>query len=90
LTLPTALQLSIGITQRVATKLQAMLQLPTDCPSVMPSVISRVITDGFIPSVMFPREIFLARAYPSVLPSVFPSVGGFFICDRISDRNGIY
>jgi hypothetical protein len=28
----------------------------------MPSVLSRVITDGFIPSVMFPRETFFWRA----------------------------
>jgi hypothetical protein len=38
----------------------------------MPSVITIEIADGFIPSVMFPREtFFLARAYPSVRPSVF-------------------
>ena len=57
----------------------------------MPSVITLEISDGFILSVMFPREtFFLARAYPSVRPSVCPSVGVFFICDRISDENGIY
>jgi hypothetical protein len=36
-----------------------------------PSVITVEIPDGFIPSVMFPREILLARVYPSVRPSVF-------------------
>jgi hypothetical protein len=42
----------------------------------MPSVIIVKISDGFIPSVMFPREtFFLARAYPSVRPSV----GVFFL-----------
>jgi len=55
-------------------------------PSVMPSVITLEISDGFIPSVMFPREtFFLARAYLSVRPSVCPSLGVFFICDRLSD-----
>ena len=46
----------------------------------------RIYSVGNVPAGNF----FLARAYPSVLPSVFPSVGGFFICDRISDGNGIY
>jgi hypothetical protein len=39
-------------------KLQAMPSLPTGFPSVMPSVITLEITDGGIPSVMFPRETF--------------------------------
>jgi len=46
----------------------------------------RIYSFGNVPAGNF----FLVRAYPSVLPSVFPSVGGFFICDRISDGNGIY
>jgi hypothetical protein len=34
-------------------------------------VITVEIADGFIPSVMFPREtFFFARVYPSVRPSV--------------------
>ena len=60
--------ISVGISQRVGKQLPAMPYLPTD----MPSVITIEIADGFIPSVMFPREtFFLARAYPSVRPSVF-------------------
>jgi hypothetical protein len=43
-------------------KLQAMPSLPTGFPSVMPSVITLDITDGYIPSVMFPRETFFWRA----------------------------
>jgi hypothetical protein len=43
-------------------KLQAMPSLPTGFSSVMPSVITLDITDGYIPSVMFPREIFFWRA----------------------------
>ena len=40
---------------------------------------------------MFPREtFFLARAYPSVRPSVFRRWVFFFICDRLNDGNGIY
>jgi hypothetical protein len=31
-------------------------------PSVMPSIITLEITDGYIPSVMFPRETFFWRA----------------------------
>jgi len=93
--------LSVGITQRVATKLQAMPSLPTDVPT---DIIRRyytescdkitshaILTDGRdvgnypcnyrrnnsvsnVPAGNF----FLARAYPSVCPSVFPSVGCFF------------
>jgi len=51
-----------------------MPSLPTGCPSV----ISRVITDGVIPSVMFPRETFFWRACVSVCISVGVSVGGWF------------
>jgi len=43
-------------------KLQAMPSLPTGFPSVMPSVITLDITDGYSPSVMFPRETFFWRA----------------------------
>jgi hypothetical protein len=43
-------------------KLQAMPSLPTGFPSVMPSVITLEITDGGIPSVMFPRKTFFWRA----------------------------
>jgi hypothetical protein len=43
-------------------KLQSMPSLPTGFPSVMPSVITLEITDGYIPSVMFPRETFFWRA----------------------------
>jgi len=39
-----------------------MPSLPTGFPSVMPSVITLEITDGGIPSVMFPRETFFWRA----------------------------
>jgi hypothetical protein len=42
-------------------KLQAMPSLPTGFPSVMPSVITLDITDGYTPSVMFPRETFFWR-----------------------------
>jgi len=42
----------------------------------------RIYSVGNVPAGNF----FLARTCPSVLPSV----GGFFICDRISDGNGIY
>jgi hypothetical protein len=53
----------------------------------MPSVITVEIADKFIPSVMFPQEtFFLARANLSVRPSM----GVFFICDRLSDGNGSY
>jgi len=50
-----------------------MPSLPTGFPSVMPSVITLEITDGDIPSVMFPRETFF---WPRV--SVGVSVGGWF------------
>jgi hypothetical protein len=43
-------------------KLQAMPSLPTGVPSVMPSAITLDITDGYSPSVMFPRETFFWRA----------------------------
>jgi len=39
-----------------------MPSLPTGFPSVMPSVITLDITDGYSPSVMFPRETFFWRA----------------------------
>jgi hypothetical protein len=39
-------------------KSQAMPSLPTGFPSVMPSAITLDITDGYSPSVMFPRETF--------------------------------
>jgi hypothetical protein len=45
----------------------------------------RIYSVGNVPAGNF----FLARAYPSVIPSMCPSVGVFF-CDRISDGNGIY
>jgi len=55
-----------------------------------PSVITVEIAEGFILSVMFPREtFFLARAYLSVRPSVFHRWVFFFICDRISDEIGV-
>jgi len=38
-----------------------MPSLPTGFPSVMPSVITLDITDGYTPSVMFPRETFFWR-----------------------------
>ena len=68
-------------------KLQAMPSLPTGFPSVMPSVITLEIIDGYISSVMFPRETFfwLAR-----IRRCFRRWVVFFICDRISDENGIY
>jgi len=60
--------ISVGFSQRVATQLPPMPYLPMDNPSV----ITVGVSDGFIPSVMFPREtFFLARTYPSVRPSVF-------------------
>jgi hypothetical protein len=43
-------------------KLQAMPSLPTGFPSVMLSIITLEISDGVIPSVMFPREIFFWHA----------------------------
>jgi len=43
----------------------------------------RIYSVGNVPA----GKNFLARAYPSVLPSVG---GFFFICDRINDGNGIY
>ena len=69
--------ISVGITQRVATKLQAMSYIPTENPSVMPSVITLKITDGLAVGNV-PARNFFWHAYPSVLPSVFPSVDGFF------------
>jgi len=39
-----------------------MPSLPTGVPSVMPSAITLDITDGYSPSVMFPRETFFWRA----------------------------
>jgi hypothetical protein len=38
----------------------------------------RIYSVGNVPAGNF----FLARAYPSILPSVFPSVGGFFYLRR--------
>jgi len=38
-----------------------MPSLPTGFPSVMPSIITLDITDGYSPSVMFPRETFFWR-----------------------------
>ena len=72
--------ISIGISQRVATQLPPMPYLPTDNPSV----ITVEISDRFILSVMFPREIFFFGARVSVCKTV----GGcfFFICDG----NGSY
>jgi hypothetical protein len=55
----------------------------------MTSVITLEISDGFIPSVMFPREtFFLARAYPSVIPSVCPSVGVFLFATELAMEMG--
>ena len=46
----------------------------------MPSVIIVKISDGFIPSVMFPRETFFFSARLSVCKTVgVPSVGVFFL-----------
>jgi len=39
-----------------------MPSLPTGVPSVMPSAITLDITNGYSPSVMFPRETFFWRA----------------------------
>jgi hypothetical protein len=58
-------------------KFQAMPSLPTGFPSVMPSVITLDITDGYSPSVMFPRETFFG-ARVSVGGSFGVSVGGCF------------
>jgi len=55
----------------------------------MPSVITLEISDGFILSVMFPREtFFLARAYPSIRPSVCPSVGVFLFATELATEMG--
>jgi len=54
-----------------------MLSLPTGFPSVMPSVITLDITDGYIPSVMFPRETFFWCARIRRW-TVGVSVGGWF------------
>ena len=108
--------LSVGITQRVATKLQAMPSLPTDVPTDIirryytescdkitshailtdglptdvTSVITLAITDGITPSVMFPRETFFWRARIRLyVRRCFRRWVVFFICDRISDGNGI-
>jgi len=57
----------------------------------MPLVLSRVITDGFIPSVMFPQEnVFLRTRILLYYRRCFRRWVVFFICDRISDENGIY
>jgi hypothetical protein len=62
--------ISVGISQRVATQLPPMPYLPTDNSSV----ITVEISDGFIPSVMFPRETFFFVARVSVCKTV----GGWF------------
>jgi hypothetical protein len=68
-------------------KLQAMPSLPTG----FPSVITLEITDGGILSVMFPRETFFWRARIRLyFRRCFRRWVVFFICDRISDGNGIY
>ena len=44
-----------------------------------------LILDGFIPSVMFPREtFFFLRAYPSVIPSV----GVFLFATELATKMG--
>jgi len=58
--------ISVGISQRVATQLPPMPYLP--------SVITVEISDGFIPSVMFPQETFFFGACVSVCKTV----GGWF------------
>jgi hypothetical protein len=68
--------ISVGITQRVATKLQAMPYIPTENPSVMPSVITLKITDGLAVGNVPARIFFLARV--SVCITVGVSVGGWF------------
>ena len=45
---------------------------------MMPSVITLKITDGLPVGNVPAGNFFLARVYPYVLPSVVPSVGGFF------------
>jgi len=58
--------------------------------SVMPLVLTIEIADGFIPSVMFPREtFFLARAYPSVRPSVFRRYVFFLFATDLATEMGV-
>jgi hypothetical protein len=56
----------------------------------MPSAITLDITDGYSPSVMFPRETFFWRVrIRRWFRRCFRRWVVFFICDRISDGNGI-
>ena len=82
-------KISVGISQSTITS-HAII---TDGISVGNSVgnyrlnFRRIYSVGNVPARNF---FFLARAYPSVRPSVFCRRVFFFICDRISDGNGIY
>jgi hypothetical protein len=52
-------------------------------------VITVEIADGFIPSVMFPREtFFFARVYPSVRPSVFRRCVFFLFATELATEMG--
>jgi len=56
----------------------------------MPSVITVEIADGFIPSVMFPRETFFFGAHVSVCKTVgVPSVGVFLFATDLSTEMGV-
>ena len=58
--------------------------------SVSPSVLTVEIADGFIPSVMFPREtLFFARVYPSVRPSVFRRWVFFLFATDLATEMGV-
>ena len=79
---------TITITDRIYLSVfdRVLKHLPLLLPTDISLVSSVENADERIPSVMFSQEIFFCRTSPSVRPSVV----GFFISDRISNRMGNY
>jgi hypothetical protein len=60
-------------------------------PTDYPSMITVENTNNFIPSVIFPREIYFFLSRVAVCKTVgVPSVVVFFIADKISDEKRNY